>query len=382
MNIDKLISELTLEEKAGLCSGSDFWHTKAVERLGIPKAMMCDGPHGLRKQKGEGDHLGINESIEAVCFPTASALAASFDRDLLYQLGEILGDECQAEDVAMLLGPGINIKRSPLCGRNFEYFSEDPYLTGQLATAYVKGLQGKGIAACVKHFAANNQETRRMSGSSQLDERTLHEIYLPAFETVVKDGKTQSIMCSYNQVNGTFSSENKVLLTDILRDKWGYEGFVVTDWGAVKDRVKGLLAGLDLEMPGGAGVQDHKIVEAVKNGTLEEAILDKAVRNILTFIRNYQNNRKQEFHYDILRDHMHTSDFAKECAVLLKNEHNLLPIAKKAKVAFIGTFAEAPRYQGAGSSFINVTTCNKCTRSRKYKEHNLCQRFCTFRRCA
>jgi beta-glucosidase len=354
MNIDKLISELTLEEKAGLCSGSDFWHTKAVERFGIPKAMMCDGPHGLRKQKGEGDHLGINESIEAVCFPSASALAASFDRDLLYQLGEILGDECQAEEVAMLLGPGINIKRSPLCGRNFEYFSEDPYLTGQLAASYVKGLQGKGIAACVKHFAANNQETRRMSGSSQLDERTLHEIYLPAFETVVKEGKTQSIMCSYNQINGTFSAENKLLLTDILKDKWGYDGFVVTDWGAVKDRVKGLLAGLDLEMPGGAGVQDHKIVEAVKNGTLDEAILNNAVRNILTFVSNYQNNRRQEFHYDILMDHMRTPHFAKECAVLLKNEHKLLPISTNAKVAFIGKFAEEPRYQGAGSSFINV----------------------------
>lgn len=354
MDIEKIIQELTLEEKAGLCSGTDFWHTKHIERLNIPKAMMCDGPHGLRKQKREGDHLGINESIEAVCFPTASALASSFDRDLLNSLGETLGDECQAEDVAMLLGPGLNIKRSPLCGRNFEYFSEDPYLAGQLGTAFVKGLQGKGVAACVKHFAANNQETRRMSSTSQVDERTLFEIYLPAFEAVVKEAKTRSVMCSYNKVNEIYVAVNKELLTDILRKKWGFDGFVVTDWGAVKDRVEGLLAGLDLEMPGGAGVQDAKIINAVKNGSLDEAVLDLAVRNILRFLKDYRSNKKQNNQSDYKKDYALSAEFAKECAVLLKNGNNILPIDKTRKVAFVGYFAKVPRYQGAGSSHINV----------------------------
>ena len=354
MNIEEIMKELTLEEKAGLCSGADFWHTKAVERLGIPRAMMCDGPHGLRKQKGEGDHLGIKESIEAVCFPTASALASSYDIDLLNSLGETLGEECQAEDVAMLLGPGLNIKRSPLCGRNFEYFSEDPYLAGQLGAAFVKGIQRKGVAACVKHFAANNQETMRMSSTSQLDERTLHEIYLPAFETVVKEAKTRSVMCSYNKINGTYAAENKTLLTDILREKWGFDGFVVTDWGAAKDRINGLLAGLDLEMPGGPGTQDSKIVEAVKKGSLEEEVLDQAVRNILKFISDYQSNRNVNSQSDMKKDHILAAEFAKECAVLLKNDQQILPIDKGAKVAFIGQFAMQPRYQGAGSSHINV----------------------------
>ena len=240
MIAQELLKKMTLQEKAAFVSGRDFWKTKAIDRLGIPSVMMCDGPHGLRKQEGEGDHLGINESIKTVCYPTASALAASFDRDVMKRLGEALGQECQAEHVAMLLGPGLNIKRSPLCGRNFEYFSEDPYLAGEMGAAYVKALQSKGVAACAKHFACNNQETRRMSGSSEMDERTLREIYLPAFEKVVKEGKTRSLMCAYNAINGTFCAENKMLLTDILRDEWGYEGFVVTDWGAVKDRARGV----------------------------------------------------------------------------------------------------------------------------------------------
>ncbi len=353
MDIEKIIKELTTEEKASLCSGHDFWHTKAVERLGIPSVMMCDGPHGLRKQKGEGDHLGINESIETVCYPSASALASSFDRDVLSELGTALGKECQAEQVGMLLGPGVNIKRSPLCGRNFEYFSEDPYLSGELAASYVLGLQKQGVSACVKHFAANNQETRRMSGSSEVDERTLHEIYLPAFETVVKKGKPRSVMCAYNALNGVFASENKYLLTDVLREKWDYQGMVVTDWGAVKDRVKGLLAGLDLEMPGGPGVQDRKIVEAVKNGDLKEEVLDKAVRNILTMVRDYVDNQKA----DAVVDRDQCADLsallAEKCAVLLKNQ-GVLPISKEKKVVFIGEFAKTPRYQGAGSSHIHV----------------------------
>lgn len=353
MDIKKLIAEMTLEEKASLCSGRDFWHSQNVDRLGIPSAMMCDGPHGLRKQKGEGDHLGINESIETVCYPTASALAASFDRELLHELGETLGEECQAEDVAMLLGPGLNMKRSPLCGRNFEYFSEDPYLAGELGASYIQGLQGKGIAACVKHFAANNQETRRMSGSSNLDERTLHEIYLPAFETAVKKGKTRGIMCAYNGINGTFCAENKMLLNDILREKWGYEGFVVTDWGAVKDRVKGIAAGLDLEMPGGMGTQDKTIVEAVQEGRLAESKLDETVERILRFLQDYLDARKPDTVIDRKEMSEKSSSFAAQCAVLLKND-GVLPIEKSRKIAFIGEFAERPRYQGAGSSHINV----------------------------
>lgn len=353
MDIDKIIKELTLEEKAGLCSGRDFWHTKEVERFGIPSVMMCDGPHGLRKQEGEGDHMGINQSVQAVCFPTACALASSFDKELLRKLGETLGEECQAEDVAMLLGPGLNMKRSPLCGRNFEYFSEDPYVAGKLAVSYIQGLQGKGVAACVKHFAANNQETCRMSGNSVVDERTFHEIYLPAFEMAVKEGKTRSIMCSYNQVNGTYSAENKELLTDILREKWGYDGFVVTDWGAVKNRVKGLEAGLDLEMPGGPGSKDKAIVEAVQDGRLAEADLDDAVRRILSFVKEYETHRKKTAVFDRKKDHNAAVEAAQECAVLLKNDNNILPLSCNQKVAVIGAFAQNPRYQGSGSSHIN-----------------------------
>lgn len=352
MTIEEILSQMTLEEKASLCSGRDFWHTKAVERLGIPEVMMCDGPHGLRKQEGEGDHLGINVSIETNCYPTASALANSFDREVLHTLGTALGKECQAEDVGMLLGPGLNMKRSPLCGRNFEYFSEDPYLAGELGAAYIQSLQDEGVAACVKHFAANNQETRRMSGSSQMDERTLHEIYLPAFEAAVKQGKTRSIMCAYNGINDVFCSENKMLLTDVLREKWGYEGFVVTDWGAVKNRVKGIQAGLDLEMPGGLGTQDDLIVEAVKNGTLSEADLDKAASNMLQFALDYRENRKPDTRIDRGENSILSGKLAAQCAVLLKNE-GILPL-KSEKTAFIGEFAATPRFQGAGSSHINV----------------------------
>lgn len=353
MKIEEILSQMTLEEKASLCSGRDFWHTKAIERLDVPEVMMCDGPHGLRKQVGEGDHLGINASIETNCYPTASALANSFDRTVLHTLGTALGKECQAEDVGMLLGPGLNMKRSPLCGRNFEYFSEDPYLAGQLGAAYIQSLQAEGVAACIKHFAANNQETRRMSGSSQMDERTLHEIYLPAFEAAVKQGKTRGVMCAYNGINDVFCSENRMLLHDILREKWGYEGFVVTDWGAVKDRVKGIEAGLDLEMPGGRGTQDALIVEAVRKGSLSEAELDNAVRNMLQFAADYQANRRPDTVIDRTANAVLSGELAAACAVLLKNEGNILPLQDE-KVAFIGEFAAKPRFQGAGSSHINV----------------------------
>ena len=355
LNPDELISKLTLEEKASLCSGSGFWHTRAVPRLGIPAVMMCDGPHGLRKQETESDNLGINDSIKAVCFPSAAGLAASFNRDLLFNLGRVLGEECRRENISMLLGPGLNMKRSPLCGRNFEYFSEDPYLAGQLAASYVTGIQEKGVAACPKHFAANNQETRRMSGSSQVDERTLHEIYLSAFEDMVKGSNPRSIMCSYNQINGTFSSENRELLTDILRRRWGFQGFVVTDWGAGKDRCKGIHAGVDLEMPGGENrAQIDQIVNAVRSGALAENELDTAVRNVLQFVTDAQKQTVPDCEIDFAGDHEFSVDAAAECAVLLKNEGQLLPLRNDQKVAFIGEFADFPRYQGAGSSHINT----------------------------
>ena len=353
MNAKEILNAMTLEEKAAFCSGRDFWHTKAIERLGVPSVMMCDGPHGLRKQEGEGDHLGINKSIETVCYPTAAALASSFDRDVMRQLGEALGQECQAENVAMLLGPGLNIKRSPLCGRNFEYFSEDPYLAGEMGSSYVKALQSKGVAACAKHFACNNQETRRMSGSSQVDERTLHEIYLPAFEAVVKNGKTRSLMCAYNAVNGEFCAENKMLLTDTLREKWGFDGFVVTDWGAVKGRAEGIASGLDLEMPGGPNATGEELIEAVKAGTLSETDLDKAVLNILHFVETALAERDENAVIDRDACRELAGKLAGECAVLLKNE-DILPLQKGRKAVFIGEFAANPCYQGAGSSHINV----------------------------
>ncbi len=353
LDIEKILQEMTLEEKARMCSGRDFWHSQDIERLGVPSVMMCDGPNGLRKQKGQGDHLGINESIETVCYPTSSAMASSFDRNLLRELGESLGEECQAEQVAMLLGPGINMKRSALCGRNFEYFSEDPYLAGELAAAYVQGLQSKGVAACVKHFAANNQETRRMSGSSNMSERTLHELYLPAFEKVVKEGKVRSVMCAYNAINGTYCSENKALLTDILRDKWKFDGFVVTDWGATKERVKGLQAGVDLEMPGGTKESTKEIIKAVEEGSLSEAVLDRAVGDVLSFVSDAMKNQRSKVPFDRDEAHGKSGIFARESAVLLKNE-GVLPLGNTENTVFIGAFAVDPRYQGAGSSHIHV----------------------------
>ena len=351
-DVKKIISEMTLEEKAGMCSGKDFWHLKGVERLGIPEVMVSDGPHGLRKQAEEADHLGLNESIKAVCFPTACATACSFDRDLLEEMGERIGDECQAEDLSVILGPAVNIKRSPLCGRNFEYFSEDPYLASQMAAAHIKGVQSKNVGTSIKHFAANNQEHRRMSCSSEIDERTLREIYLAAFETAIKEAKPDTVMCSYNRINGEFASENHWLLTEVLRDQWGFEGYVMSDWGAVNDRVKGLKAGLELEMPGSGGNTDKEIVEAVKNGELEEAVLDRAVERILNIVFKFTDNR-QEGKFDLEEDHKLAAKIAGESMVLLKNE-GVLPLpAQGKKIAFIGKFAETPRFQGGGSSHIN-----------------------------
>ena len=351
-DVKAIIREMTLEEKAGMCSGKDFWHLKGVERLGIPEVMVSDGPHGLRKQAEEADHLGLNESIKAVCFPTACATACSFDRDLLEEMGERIGDECQAEDLSVILGPAVNIKRSPLCGRNFEYFSEDPYLASQMAAAHIKGVQSKNVGTSIKHFAANNQEHRRMSCSSEIDERTLREIYLAAFETAIKEAKPDTVMCSYNRINGEFASENHWLLTEVLRDQWGFEGYVMSDWGAVNDRVKGLKAGLELEMPGSGGNTDKEIVEAVKNGELEEAVLDRAVERILNIVFKFTDNR-QVGKFDLEEDHKLAAKIAGESMVLLKNE-GVLPLpAQGKKIAFIGKFAETPRFQGGGSSHIN-----------------------------
>ena len=351
-DVKAIIREMTLEEKAGMCSGKDFWHLKGVERLGIPEVMVSDGPHGLRKQAEEADHLGLNESIKAVCFPTACATACSFDRDLLEEMGERIGDECQAEDLSVILGPAVNIKRSPLCGRNFEYFSEDPYLASQMAAAHIKGVQSKNVGTSIKHFAANNQEHRRMSCSSEIDERTLREIYLAAFEIAIKEAKPDTVMCSYNRINGEFASENHWLLTEVLRDQWGFEGYVMSDWGAVNDRVKGLKAGLELEMPGSGGNTDKEIVEAVKSGELEEAVLDRAVERILNIVFKFTDNR-QEGKFDLEEDHKLAAKIAGESMVLLKNE-GVLPLpAQGKKIAFIGKFAETPRFQGGGSSHIN-----------------------------
>ena len=352
MDIKKLISEMTLEEKAGLCSGSDFWHTKAIERLNIPPMMVSDGPHGLRKQDDLADHMAVNESIKAVCFPTGVTLAASFDRDLVYKVGEYLGEECQAENVGVILGPAVNIKRSPLCGRNFEYLSEDPYLAGELAKHQILGTQSKNVGTSIKHYLANNQEHRRMTASSEIDERTLREIYMPHFEKAVKEARPWTVMCSYNRINGEFASESYHYLTEVLRDEWGFDGFVVSDWGAVNERVHGLKAGMDLEMPASGMINDARIVQAVKNGELEEAILDRAVERILNIIDRYYSNRNHDAGFDRDAHHAFARQAAGESMVLLKND-DILPLKRDMKLAFIGEFANKPRYQGGGSSHIN-----------------------------
>lgn len=348
----ELVSQMTLEEKAGMCSGADFWHTKEVERLNIPKTMVSDGPHGLRKQDQQGDHLGVNESIKAVCFPAGCGLAASFNKDLVEEMGQTLGNECQAENVSVILGPAINIKRSPLCGRNFEYYSEDPILAGKTAAALIKGVQSKHVGTSIKHFFANNQETRRMSSTSQMDERTMREIYLAAFEEAITKQKPWTVMCAYNKINGTYAAENKMALTDILRGEWGFDGYVMSDWGAVNKRVEDLAAGLDLEMPASGGINDALIVEAVKNHKLEESVLDEAVVRILNIVYRYQENRDTNAVFDRDADHEKARKVAEETICLLKNE-GILPLSADKKVAFIGKYAKAPRYQGGGSSHIN-----------------------------
>lgn len=352
MKIKELVAQMTLEEKAGLCSGLDFWHTKSVERLGVESVMVSDGPHGLRKQDQEADHLGMNDSIKAVCMPAACATAASFDREQLYRVGQAIGESCQHEKLGVVLGPAVNIKRSPLCGRNFEYFSEDPYLAGEMSAAFINGVQSRNVGTSIKHFAANNQEHRRMSSSSNADERTLREIYFPAFETAVKKAQPWTVMCSYNRINGVYASEDPWLLTRVLREDWGFEGYVVSDWGAVSDRVAGLKAGLDLEMPASGGVNDAKIVESVRNGTLDEAVVDLAAERILRINYKYLDNARPETPWDMEAQHLLSAEVAADSMVLLKNE-GVLPLNKEDTVAFIGEFAVKPRFQGGGSSHIN-----------------------------
>ncbi len=374
--IKKILGTLTLEEKASLCSGADFWHTKMIEGKDIPVIMMSDGPHGLRKMYESS--VNPNESIKAVCFPAACALACSFDRELVQDMGKALGNECQSEGVAVLLGPGANIKRSPLCGRNFEYFSEDPYLASQMAASHIKGVQSMGVGSSLKHFAANNQESRRLSVSAEIDERAFREIYLSAFEYAVKEARPQTLMCSYNKIWGEYSSQNKRLLTDILRDEWGFDGLVVSDWGAVDDRVKGVKAGLDLEMPASMGKNDRRIVDAVKNGELDEANLDKVVERVLSLIYTGDENRQYAAKWDKDKDRALARRIAADCFVLLKNEKKILPLDTKKKIAFIGEFADKPRFQGGGSSHINVEqTASALEYSKEYAEVGYAQGYIT-----
>lgn len=351
--IDGLLKELTLEEKASLCSGKDFWHTKAVERLGIPSIMVADGPHGLRKQEVVGDHVGVGGSIKATCFPTASATASSWDIDLMKQMGEALAAECLSQKVSVILGPGVNIKRSPLCGRNFEYISEDPFLTGKMAASLVNGIQQKGVGTSLKHFALNNQEYRRMATESVVDERTMREIYLPGFEEVVKEADPWTVMCAYNKIDNEYCSDNKKLLTDILKEEWGHTGIVVTDWGACNDRVAGIKAGMELEMPSSGGINDKLIVKAVKNGTLTMEELDKVVKRLLELIFKGEQNLRSDVTVDYEKHNDLARELAGKSAVLLKNNNSILPLNRDDEIIVIGDFAKTPRYQGAGSSQIN-----------------------------
>lgn len=354
-NIKELVQRMTLEEKAGMCSGLDFWHLKGVERLGIPSIMVTDGPHGLRKQDSSADHLGLTASVPATCFPSAAGLASSWDTELARQVGVALGEECQAEDVAVLLGPGVNIKRSPLGGRNFEYFSEDPLLSTRMAAGHIKGVQSQGVGTSLKHFAVNNQEERRMSIDAVVDERTLREIYLASFEGAVKDAQPWTVMNSYNKVNGTYAGENEWLLTDILKDEWGHEGIVVSDWGAVNERADALAAGMELEMPASGGIGERKVIDAVEKGELSLEKLDRAVERLLTLIFKAVDHKQENATYDKEEHHQLARKVASESMVLLKNEESILPLQREGSVALIGAFARKPRFQGGGSSHINPT---------------------------
>lgn len=354
MGISELMDLLTLDEKIALVSGADQWHTAEIPRLGIPSIMVSDGPHGLRKQATEGDHLGIGTSLPATCFPPAAASANSWDPELLFRMGRAIGEEALQAGVSIVLGPGVNIKRSPLCGRNFEYFSEDPWLTGKLAAAWIEGIQSVGVGACIKHFAANNQERWRMLNDSLVDERALREIYLAAFEQAVQAAKPWALMPAYNKLNGLYCCENPRLLQTILRQEWGFRGATISDWGAVNDPGLSIAAGLDLEMPASHGVSAKVLRDDLDSGRLTEAALNQSVRRVLTLVSQAQM-QKREHNCDLDAHHVLARKIAAESAVLLKNEGGILPLSKQKTIAILGQFAKQPRYQGSGSSLINPT---------------------------
>ena len=356
MDIKKIISQMSLEDKISLCEGANFWETKAYEKHGIPAMFVCDGPSGLRKQdlSGGTDMLGVNKSQPATCFPAAVTTASSWDTDLLQAVGTAIGEEARAQGVDVVLGPGCNIKRNPLCGRNFEYFSEDPYLAGKLAAGFIRGVEGQGVGTSLKHFAANSQELSRFTSDSLMDDRTLRELYLTGFELAVKEGKPATVMCSYNKLNGIHASDHQELLTDILRTDWGFSGMVVTDWGAMNDRIEGFKAGCDLNMPGGSDYMFKECAQAVKDGTLSEADIDCSVRRILTQVFRAAETRKMPSECDYDAHHGIARKAAEQGAVLLKNEDAILPLAANTKIAVIGAMAKSMRYQGAGSSHVNA----------------------------
>ena len=355
MEIEKILSQMTLEDKIALCSGANFWQTKKYEKYGIPSLFMCDGPHGLRKQEDAADMLGVNKSRPATCFPAEVTTAGSWDPELLTEIGAAIGEEAKEQGVGLVLGPGANLKRNPLCGRNFEYFSEDPYLAGKLAAGFIRGAEAQGVGTSLKHFAANSQELSRFTSDSVMDDRTLRELYLTAFEIAVKEGKPSTVMCAYPKLNGTHCSDQKELLTDILRTEWGFDGMVVTDWGAMNDRIQGFRAGCDLNMPGGSDYMEKEVLQAVKDGTLPERCVDDSARRVLKLVLRAEETLREKAACDYEAHHALAKRAAAEGAVLLKNEDGILPLRQDAKIAVIGAMAKELRYQGAGSSHINPT---------------------------
>lgn len=350
-----LLLQLSTVEKINLCTGKNFWQLHGIERLDLPSIWLTDGPHGLRKQRGSNDHIGLNDSVPATCFPTAVGLASSWNRELLLAVGTALGEACVAEDISVLLGPGVNIKRSPLCGRNFEYFSEDPYLSGQMGKAWVQGVQSRGVGTSLKHFAANNQEAHRMVIDTIVDERSLREIYLPGFEITVKEAQPWTVMCAYNRVNGAYASENTLLLTQILKEEWGHTGLVVSDWGACNDRTRSLAAGMELEMPGNGCIHTPAVQVALESGELSPEQLDAAAVRVIELILKSKPALDKHTDYDRDAQHLLAMRAAEESCVLLKNEDGVLPLGRDEKIAVIGALASTPRYQGSGSSQITPT---------------------------
>jgi len=355
MKYQEIIAKMRLSEKIALCSGASYWRTKAFDKYGIPSIVMTDGPHGLRKVIAAEDSLGDEVSHNATCFPTASMTACSWDRDLLQELGQALAEEALKEQVSIILGPGVNIQRNPLCGRNFEYFSEDPYLAGAMGAAWIQGVQSKGIGVSLKHFAGNSQENFRMTSDSLIDERALREIYLPAFEKAVQAARPATVMCAYNKLNGTYCSDHYYLLREILRGEWGFKGVIISDWGGMNDRVKAFEAGCDLEMPGGVGFYDAEVLAAVSKGELAEERIDECLDRLLELVYTADANKIDNAVYDVEAHHQLARKIAAQSAVLLKNQDQILPINRQQKIAVIGAMAKTPRYQGAGSSLVNPT---------------------------